>query len=607
MPISKQGESRRKFLEAIVAMAATTAIPDNVFAAAVPPPTKSNKKTGAEWCKMELSNALAVAVPLVFEECHTKAKYTKTDSQWNIGYSMTSMPKDKKKPAGKWRKVKSGDTCTEDEAALWAGIYNQKNVYPTLKRLKYPISFGMFLALVDFSYNNGKGPLGKMVARLNHDWSEKEVLNQMLKYRYSGGTVYDGLIVRVWWRYMIGMNKCDYKKLPNCKLTAVSHIGSKKLYSDRAKYKPIVTPEKVNAVLTATPKAPSIADIFNRSPNGKKYLSVIKSMGAGYIVEAEADNDSDINKDNTLGFEAQEAFDQGDFKTAETKFKELIAATPGEYDSYNDLIFTLYKLGKYDEALQYAATLIDMAHKNKEPEDKLFGAAYYNAGLCREAKGELETALKNYNTAGIRMPDSKKVQEAKQRVTDALAGKKDVPKTPIEEVTELYLDNDYEGIIRKLTGQIGRLGLNPSDRAILWYVLADALRREAITQEKSDYYRQSFNAYDEVGKTDPNSEFTASAKTQKGVLKDNGRVEVQNNGTAKKGVENYDPLPEDEWLKGKLTGLSGGKSKIGTGFKIGAGIVTTGVVGAVLIGLNKRRKRMNEIAASKKSNRRDSR
>ncbi|MCL2331014.1 MAG: hypothetical protein FWC61_00525 [Proteobacteria bacterium] len=584
---------RRDFIrKATAVVAGLSAIPDQAFAASAP---KIKKKTGAEWCEMELSNALGIAVPLVFEEIHRTAKYTAADKKWNIGYSMTFMPQDKSKPYGKWRKVKRWDICTEDQAALWAGIYNQKYVYPILKKLKYPVSFGMFLALVDFSYNTGPGGLGKMVSRLNDDWSEKRTLDKMLEYRYSGDRLLDGLVVRVWWRYMIGSNKCDYKRLLDCKLTAVSHIGSKKLYSDKAKFKPVLTQDTINAVFGANPGTPSVRDIFSRSKTGRGYISAIANNSTGNITEAEADNDSEINRDNTLGLEAQEAFDQEDYKTAERKFKELIKKSPGEYDSYNDLIFTLYKLGKYDEALEWAGKLIPLAHGDNVTEDKLFGAAYYNAGLCREAKGELGAALKNYATAEIRMPDSKKVKEAKERVKSMLAGGKPVQKTLLEEVTELYADKNYENIIRKLTNKIGRRAQRPADKAALWYILADALRREAITQEKADYYRQAFNAYGEVEKTDSASKFAASAEKQKDILKGGARVEIQSNGRARKGLENYDPLPEDEWLKKELSG--GG---ISVGVKVGVGLA---VGAAALIGLNKLRRRKNEVSARKNSGR----
>jgi GH24 family phage-related lysozyme (muramidase)/outer membrane protein assembly factor BamD (BamD/ComL family) len=601
--LSDAGRSRRDFFKKSIAITAgLAAMPTNISAQtrSVVPQTK---KTGADWCKMELSNAIGVAVPLIFEQVHTSAKYTKADKKWNIGYSMTSMPADKKDPYGKWRKVKDGDTCTQDEAALWAGIYNQKYVYPTIKKLKEPVSFGMFLALVDFSYNNGSGSLGKMVSRLNDDWSEKRVLDKMLEYRYADGKILNGLIVRVWWRYMIGRNKCDYKKqLLDCKLTAVSHIGLDKLYSDKGKYKPILTNELVSSIFRANPGTKSVREIFGLSKTGKGYIAAIEKQSSGNIMEeAEPDKDSEMIRANTLGLEAQAAFDKEDFATAEKKFKELAKLAPGEYDSYNDLIFALYKLGKYDDGLKYARIIIDLAHKDDASEDKLFGKAYYNAGLCREGKSEYEMALKNYNTAGIRMPDDKKVKEAKERVKALLEGRTPGPeKTLLEEARELYIGKNYEDIIRKLTNKIGRSGLDSANRAIIWYILADALRREAITQEKEHYYSQAFNAYSEVEKTAPESEYVEYAEVQKKLLIDNGRVEIKSNGRANKGIDNYDPLPEDEWLKGKLADSHGFWS-VGKGIGISAGVIA---IGAALIGLNKLRERKKKVAeANEKSGR----
>ena len=390
-----------------------------------------DKRTGAEWCRTEYANALCVAVPLVFEECFTAAKYTPVDGKWNIGYSMTSMPADKSKPYGKWRRAKEGDTCTEDEAALWAAVYNQKYIFPIIsEKLKVQVSLGMILALADLSYNSGA--LGIMLARLNDGWTEGQILDKMLEYRKAKVkgklTVLDGLVVRRWWDYAAGKNALDYGGLLDCRLTAVSQVGSNQLYSDKAKYLPIITPKKVNQVLTAgVPSKPSVRDIFSRSPTGRKYISAIQNAGSGsqsFIAIQPEQDDSELSVLNDIAFAAQTAFDKGDYATAEQKFREMIKLAPDAYDSYNDLIFTLYKLGKYDDGLKYAKILIALGHENDVEEDKLFGAAYYNAGLCREAKGELEEARKNYRTASIRMPDNKLVKEALKRVEEKLKARK---------------------------------------------------------------------------------------------------------------------------------------------------------------------------------------
>jgi tetratricopeptide (TPR) repeat protein len=385
-----------------------------------------DKRTGAEWCSTEYMNALCVAVPLVFEECFLKAIET-AEGKLNIGYCMISMPADRKNPYGKWRKVKSSDTCTEEEAALWAAIYNQKYIFPMIsKKLNVKVSCGMILALADLSYNSGA--LGIMLARLNDGWSERDILDKMLEYRKAKIkkklVTLDGLIVRRWWDYAAGSNAIDYVKLLDCKLTAVSAIGSANLYSDKAKYKPIISPDKINQVLSAkVPSKPSVRDIFNRSDIGDGYIRAIEYMdikASRDLILHESDAAGELNTDEILAFDAQSAFDAGDYANAAEKFKQLIDSVPNEYGFYNDLIFTLYKLGQYDEALVYARILIDMAHEDDVGEDKIFGAAYFNAGLCREAKGELSKARKNYVTASKRMPGNAKVNEALMRIDNKI-------------------------------------------------------------------------------------------------------------------------------------------------------------------------------------------
>ncbi|MDR1337570.1 MAG: hypothetical protein LBJ73_00900 [Rickettsiales bacterium] len=389
------------------------------------------KMTGAQWCKTDFVNALCVAIPLVFEECYTTAKLTsERGGVYNIGYCMTRMPANKSKPYGKWRKVRKGDTCTEEQAALWAAVYSQKNIFPTIsEKLTVEVSCGMILALADLSYN--AGALGVMIARLNDGWTEERVLNRMLEYRYAKiknektgkmvPIILDGLIVRRWWDYAAGHNKLDYEKLLDCNLTAVSQIGSGNLYSDKAKYKPIITDKKVEQVLTASvPGKPSVRDIFSRSETGRKYIASIENADVSIAKTAEPveaiEQDSESYLVNNIAFEAQTAFDKGHYKIAADKFRKMIELVPDAYDSYNDLIFTLYKLGNYDEGLKYARILIDLGHANDVSEDKMFGSAYFNAGLCREAKGELEKARANYETASLRMPNNIFVKNALDRI-----------------------------------------------------------------------------------------------------------------------------------------------------------------------------------------------
>jgi len=384
------------------------------------PTDPSIKKTGDEWIALESTRALGVALPLVFEECYLKAKKT-AEGKWNIGYCMTRIPTDKRNPYGKWRTVQASDECTEDQAALWAGIYNEKFVFPILKKLTVRVSRGMLLALVDFSYN--AGATGKMVARLNDGMTEKEALDIMRLYdkAHIDGklVVVPGLVTRRWWGYAAASGNFDYGKLLDAKLTCVSEAAkTNDLYSDRDKKKPITTKEKINTVLT-TPVASrsSVAGIFQRSSTGKGYIAAIQSMSDKTVADNIIDDDEYVeNQANDLGFQAQSAFDAGDFNTAEEKFRELIRVAPDSYDSYNDLAFTLYKLGRYDEGIKVAKNLIDMGHQNDISEDNVFGSAYFNVGLCREAKGELETARKNYITAGKRMPDNEVVKKALERI-----------------------------------------------------------------------------------------------------------------------------------------------------------------------------------------------
>lgn len=104
-------------------------------------------------------------------------------------------------------------------------------------------------------------------------------------------------------------------------------------------------------------------------------------------------------------------FKKGNYKSAKKGFEKILSEHPDDALILNDLAATYNQLGEYDSA-------IACVHKiTREIGDKSqYAAAYYNAGVSYEAKGDTNRALKNYQLAIKHGNKSEAVKEAVARM-----------------------------------------------------------------------------------------------------------------------------------------------------------------------------------------------
>ncbi len=114
---------------------------------------------------------------------------------------------------------------------------------------------------------------------------------------------------------------------------------------------------------------------------------------------------------DSLYFLANADFLAGDYASAAEKFETLATKNPSNVQILNDLAATYNNMGEHKRALRAVNRII------KEIKDKSgFAAAYYNAGVAREAMGEYSNALINYNRAIENGNKSHKVRDAIRRI-----------------------------------------------------------------------------------------------------------------------------------------------------------------------------------------------
>lgn len=92
--------------------------------------------------------------------------------------------------------------------------------------------------------------------------------------------------------------------------------------------------------------------------------------------------------------DASALFRHGDFVAAASAFENILVAHPDNALVHNDLAATYNKLGRYDDAIAHVREII-----NRIGDKKQYAAAYYNAGVAYEKKGNFQRALANYKFA----------------------------------------------------------------------------------------------------------------------------------------------------------------------------------------------------------------
>lgn len=103
---------------------------------------------------------------------------------WTIGYGHT-------------RGVKSGQTCTAEQAEAWYLSDVQSAEHDVELYVTVPLNQGQFDALVDWTFNLGGERLRKstMLRRIN-DKDFDAALKEMLRWKYDNGVEVKGLLLR---------------------------------------------------------------------------------------------------------------------------------------------------------------------------------------------------------------------------------------------------------------------------------------------------------------------------------------------------------------------------------------------------------------------------
>lgn len=111
------------------------------------------------------------------------------DEPWTIGYGTTIYPDG--------RKVKKGDTCTQEQALEYLRYDAKKFTDAVNRAVRVPVNQNQFDALVSFTYNLGEGALSRstLLTKLNsHDY--RSAADEFGKWIYAGGRILGGLVRR---------------------------------------------------------------------------------------------------------------------------------------------------------------------------------------------------------------------------------------------------------------------------------------------------------------------------------------------------------------------------------------------------------------------------
>lgn len=109
---------------------------------------------------------------------------------WTIGIGTTLYPDG--------RKVKQGDSCTEQEAYAYCLAHLDKTVQQIQKVVKKELKQHQVDALASFTYNLGIGTLtaSTLLKKINVDPDDSTIPDEFRRYVKAGGRVLAGLVKR---------------------------------------------------------------------------------------------------------------------------------------------------------------------------------------------------------------------------------------------------------------------------------------------------------------------------------------------------------------------------------------------------------------------------
>lgn len=129
-----------------------------------------------------LINGKGMALVKHFEGCYLRA-YQDSVGVWTIGFGRIVYPDG--------RKVKSGDTCTQEQADAWLreDLYKEGAKYVRaflLDHVESALTPDQFSALVSFTYNRGAGRFKEYVAPLLNKEDPKGAMDSLVTVNWAG-------------------------------------------------------------------------------------------------------------------------------------------------------------------------------------------------------------------------------------------------------------------------------------------------------------------------------------------------------------------------------------------------------------------------------------
>ncbi|MDE6250047.1 MAG: tetratricopeptide repeat protein [Alphaproteobacteria bacterium] len=248
----------------------------------------------------------------------------------------------------------------------------------------------------------------------------KDLDKELSKWVYSNGRVARGLYVRRFVELGIGLGRLTPQQCLDCAAGIVYGYGREVGYNSKYAF----FDKKGNVNLnTYTDLSTYLLERSQTQDKIRNFLppQMIQNIESGTAYQEFARLTDEykaahVEVDNTvaqLQRDAQSAFDDGNFIKAAQLFASLTYKCPDVASYHNDLAVTYNNLGRYDDAISQVNEII-----NRIRDAKQYAAAYYNAGVAYEKKGNLQKALANYKLSVAK--GNRSVQKDVTRVNNLL-------------------------------------------------------------------------------------------------------------------------------------------------------------------------------------------
>ncbi len=347
-------------------------------------------------------------IGLIYTETYRATpKVQPSENVWTHGFGLTwSLDKNgkfvrdyadtKSNRRKKLKLHKPAQVRTADQDLDETQVFLRQRIYPQIQKyMKRPMTVAEFIAVCIAGYQL-EGHIDTICEKLSVAKNQRQIADAFMAPDMKR---YEGTHKRRWVSAALATGRISMKDILDADIDNFYKGALSRFTKDKKRF--ILDDQTVEYVMNI--------------PRDTRTLDVVSGLADGRVALAQLGIDpSEIVIKYTASYaDAIALFRDEQYDLAAQKFQDLISENPKDIGLYNDLAATYNNLGRYDDAIDVSNQALNIGGKKLA-----VAAAYYNAAVAYEKKGDLQRALANYKLA-VRN-GNRRVQRDVTRVTEKM-------------------------------------------------------------------------------------------------------------------------------------------------------------------------------------------